>query len=302
MRNEFQELVDTRFSPLVWTQAHSEDLIRKTKGDFKVKKKLRLSAVIVMALVLLTATAFALYALQLSPQANAVSQARRALTAKYGLSSEAFGLLNATSAQEVDRWVVCFTSSDGIHPSLVGEYTVILENGQATASWSHDDVDPALWQSGDLTSPAWGQPQIEKALRGDPQAQEIQAALWQNQPGSAAPQPTPPDDPHPGQVYWEGQWIAPTDPPAEALSLEQALVLAKEALAQEYRLPQETLDAAVLVDSRYFPSSPPIPNGPAVWTFHLYLVHDGVEWGCGVILNGQTGEILSVDSMTGGNG
>lgn len=293
--------MDTRLSALQWDQAKSQEILRKTRGDFKVKKKLRLSAVIVMALVLLTATAFALYALQLSPKADAVSQARRALTEKYGLTPEAFGLFYATSSQEGQNWVVHFAAGEGIYPALIGEYTVTLEKGRATASWSHDDVDPALWQSGDLASPAWGQLQIEKALRGDPQAQDIQARLWRSHP-APAPQPTPEGSPLPGQICWGGQWIAPTTPPAEALSMDRALGLAKSALAQEYGLPQETLESAVLVDGRYFPSSPPIPKGPAVWIFQLYLVHDGVEWGCGVILEGKTGEILSVDSTTGGNG
>lgn len=298
MKNEFQKLLDTQLSALEWSQAKSEELLRQTRGEIKVKKKLRLSLVVAVVLVLLTATAFALYALHFSPQAGVISQARRALTDKYGLSPEAFGLFSPTAAQDGGKWVVRFTANDGLHPALLGDYAVTLENGQAAVSWTHDDVDPALWQSGDLASPAWGQPQIQKALRGDPQAAEIKATLWKEQPPAPVPQVTPSGKPLPGQIYWKNQWVTPTTPPESSLAQEEALALAKEVLAQEYSLPQEELEKAELVDGFYFPTQ----DGPPIWSLHFYLVHDGVEWGCGVVLNGETGEVLSVGSSTGGNG
>ena len=272
MKNELREVMDTRLSALQWDQAKSQEILRKTRGDFKVKKKLRLSAVIVMALVLLTATAFALYALQLSPKADAVSQARRALTEKYGLTPEAFGLFYATSSQEGQNWVVHFAAGEGIYPALIGEYTVTLEKGRATASWSHDDVDPALWQSGPGLSP--GASSRSENLRAI-QAQDIQARLWRSIP---APQPTPegslarPDllgasgsrpPPRPPKPFpWTGRWAW------------------QVGFGPEYGLPRNP-GKRRLVDGRYFllfpiPKAPPCGFSSCIWC-------TTVEWGCGVI-------------------
>ncbi len=43
-------------------------------------------------------------------------------------------------------------------------------------------------------------------------------------------------------------------------------------------------------------------NGALVWDVSTFLFKDGVGWGCGVILDGKTGEMLLSNVITGGNG
>ncbi len=301
MKNELQDLLDTQLSDLRWSQAKSEDIIRKTRGEVKVKKKLSLSLVIVMVLILLTATAFAIYAIQRSPQADAILEARRALTEKYGLSAEAFGLFHATATQEGENWVVTFTSNDsGIPDLLLGEYTVTLNDGKmATAVWTHDDMDPSLWQSGDVHAEAWGQPQIEKALRGDEEATAVRMTAWEKQEAHVTSNPKP-ETPatKEGEYYYNGELAKVVAPPSDAITQEKALEIAKQAVMEEYGVPRETLKKADVVSCEYIVTQ----SGKGVWDSHIYFVYQEVEWGCGVSMEGKTGEILSIGSVTGGNG
>ncbi len=304
MKNELQDLLDTQLSDLQWSQDKSYDVIRKVRGEVKVKKKLSLSLVIAMVLVLLTATAFAIYTLQRSPQAEAVKMARQALTEKYGLSAEAFGLFTTSASQTGEKWVVVFFSNDSNIPaSLLGDYTVALEGSKLiSAVWSHDDIMPALWQGGDVHAEAWGQPQIERSLRGDKEAEAVRMAAWEAQRAQEAllaADPTPqPAATQQDQYYYGGELATLTTPPSDALTNEQALAIAKQAILDEYGLSEAALENTDIVSCEYIVTQ----SGQGLWVCHLYFVHDGVEWGCGVGMDGQTGEILDVGSTTGGNG
>lgn len=266
-----------------------------------MKKKVRLSFIIVMVLILLTATAFALYAIQRSPQADAVRTARQALTEKYGLSAEAFGLFHTKAIQEDKKWIVTLASNDsGIPASLLGEYTVTLEGDRlANAVWSHDHVDPSQWKNGDVHAQAWGQPQIEKSLRGDPEAVAVRMAAWEEQEAQTTPNPTP-EIPatQEGEYYYDGELAKMTTPPSDAVTQAQALEIAKQAIMEEYGVPREILETADVVTCEYIVTQ----SGAGLWQCHLYFVYNQVEWGCGVSMEGKTGEVLSIGSVTGGNG
>ena len=283
----------------VTRQRHSE-LMNNIIGGKPMKKKLTAGLALAIVLIILTATAFAAYMLLWSPQADAQSRARQALADAYGLTPETIGCFIASERQDGDTWTVTFTG-DGFNPGLLGTYTVVLADDSASASWSHDDVDRALWEDGDLLAPVWGQPQIMKALREPDAANAAQAELLKDTPVEIIPRETPPGGPESfteGTAYWNGEFIRISTPGEGDLTEEQAREIAYQALMEEFGLTREELDAGIAVQSDFYTRE----NGGTLWGFSINILKDGVEWGCGVTMDGQTGEILMTNVVTGGNG
>ena len=93
-----------------------------------------------------------------------LQKANAALYERYGLTMCTLGLFSATVTRYGDVTIVRYTPACALDPGLLGEYAVILAPEGPTARWTHDDVDPSLWRSGDLHSPAWGEPQLAPYL------------------------------------------------------------------------------------------------------------------------------------------
>lgn len=123
---------------------------------------------ILLTMLLLTLPAMAETALTLSDEVLLLQAANDALTARYGLTVPALGLFDKTIARCGDTSFVTYVTNGNIPASLSGEYHVVVTDGKAQAYWTHDDADPALWQSGELTSPAWGVKQLENYLAESP--------------------------------------------------------------------------------------------------------------------------------------
>lgn len=96
-----------------------------------------------------------------------LQQANAALYEHYGLTMCTLGLFSATVTRYGNTAIVRYTPACALDPGLLGEYAVILTPEDTTVCWTHDDVDPSLWQSGDLHSPAWGEPQLAPYLQLD---------------------------------------------------------------------------------------------------------------------------------------
>lgn len=295
----YQSLRENLTGLTVTRQRHDE-LMNNIIGGNPMKKKLTAGLALAIVLVILTATAFAAYMLLWSPQADAQSRARQALSDAYGLTPETIGCFIADARQNGDTWTITFTG-EGFNPGLLGTYTVVLTGDSATASWSHDDVDKALWQSGDLLAPVWGQPQIVKALHDTHAANAAQAELLKDTPVDITPRETPPGGPESfaeGRAWWNGEWIQISTPGDGDLTEEQAKEIAYQVLMVEFGLTREELDVGSMVQCDFYTRD----SGGTLWGFSVNIVKDGVPWGCGVTMDGQTGEILMTNVITGGNG
>ena len=177
MNNDaIHDSLQENLSGLRVTRQRHDELMNNIIGGKPMKKKLTAGLALAIVLIAIVATAFAAYALLFSPQADAESRARQALTDTYGLTAETIGCFTASTEQLGETWTVTYTG-DGFNPGLLGTYTVVLTGDSAAAAWSHDDVDKALWEDGDLLSPVWGQPQIMKALHDTNAADAAQEAL-----------------------------------------------------------------------------------------------------------------------------
>ncbi len=269
------------------------------KEEKKPMKRKAFATVLIAAilLVLLAATALAAYTLTRSPQATAVSVARKALFANYGLTSETIGLFYTKSEQQGNTWNVTFVA-DGFYPPLLGDYTVTLAPGKDPEThWTHDDVDPALWQNGSLDAPVWGQTQMLKALMNSEAAAAVQKRMdWSKVSPAAVVQQTPIPLKE-GEYRWNGQIIRKAAPGPDDIPQDKALELAQQALMEDTPLTKEVLDTADVMAEFYERDT-----GNPIWRFQIYLVDCGIEQGCGVMIDARTGEILLTAVTTGGNG
>jgi hypothetical protein len=264
-------------------------------------KRKAFTSILVTALLLtlLTATALAAYTLTRSPQADAISQARTALSEDYGLTSETIGLFDITAEQEGNTWSVTFLAA-GFYPPLLGDYTVTLAPGKDPEThWTHDDVDPALWQDGSLDAPVWGQPQMLKSLQDKEALAVVQGRMdWSTvvRPTTSATQTPPPLKE--GESLWHGQILRKATPGTDDIPQDQALELARQALLEDTSLTKEALDTAEVFPAEFYERD----TGNPIWGFRFYVVDGGIEQDCAVMIDARTGEILLTNIITGANG
>lgn len=300
---DFKSIMDSQLSALRWTADDSRHVFEKAKGEQKVKKKLSLGLVLALALILAATAALAAYTLTRSPEANIMVRARQALSEKYGLTSETIGLF-AWSVEKTDGQTVVTLTGDGYHVSLIGVYTVTFDkDGKATATWSYDDADKALYESGDLNCPIWAEKQMETALKNPDEASRISAALYDSytkEHPESVPTPQPLPELKEGEVWWQGEILHEGTPGEGDMAREDALKIAYQALEEDFGIPSDILTD---VDKEQGDNSFVVrENGGTLWGFNFYAIKDGMEMGLGVVLDAKTGEIMLTSIITGGNG
>ncbi|NLX83048.1 MAG: hypothetical protein GXZ04_04450 [Clostridiales bacterium] len=168
MKNEaFDTIVNRRLSSISF------------KGETQVLKALRAQdkprmpathrrfrLAIVMAILLFTlliGTALAL-GLRYTAGYSARKAADKALMQKYHFEQDTIGLFWVKESKQGEGTL--FTYIPHMSPRQNGEYQVLLKvDGQAVATWSLDDADPAQYQSGSLENPIWGPQQMNSYVR-----------------------------------------------------------------------------------------------------------------------------------------
>ena len=132
-----------------------------------MKRKLSLGFVFAMVLLLLSAIALAA-GLLLSPRVSAARLADQALLKNYGISEEMQTFFGREEEELPDGAVrVTYTGAGSLDYAL-GTYTVLVRNGKAETSWSHDGEDT----SGGYEAEAWGLDQLRQMMAdtADPRA------------------------------------------------------------------------------------------------------------------------------------
>lgn len=301
MKIDLKTTLDRKLPYLVWDERKSRAVLNRMEGEATVKKKLSLSLVLAIAVILLAAAGIAAVSVLRVPEADAVTLARRALKQQYGLTPATMGLFYPEYEKKGEIETVRFIG-DGMPHSLIGTYTVTLQNGQAKAAWSHDGADQALLNSGSLDSPAWGQKQMVTALLNDEAATEAVQRYMNAHPEALhdrPPLPTPPAGRQEDETYWQGLILKAGTPGKSDLAEDKALALAKAALLDEFDIKKEALDKAEWESSFYRPND---KRFPALWGFRLFLMKDGkVDMELGVMMNASTGEVHTIGILAGGN-
>ena len=317
-RNELKEIVDRELSGLTWDESKSRRVLdaldeRHAFPVMPVRRKFSLVLALAILLTLLATTALAVALIRYAPRVNAETQARQLLMAEYGLTRETLGLFTSEVTEEGGETVVTFTPALW-EDEFTGVYTVRFQDGKATASWTYDDIDPALWQDGDFAAPVWGPAQLAAYLAQDaenkPSLPYEQAHIRDNDDRLAMVDALPTPDPDVDAAFWDGQqWIALTwDSEREMwiydgdwsegnLTLDEAMSISRAALRELYDL---TESQAAEID--FFNAILAPQDGARIWDLHAFLYLDGVDLNLYAEIDAQSGEVLRIGLETGGNG
>ncbi len=170
--NKIRESINENPSTLYITPMRHAQLMESITGGTKVKKKLTLGLVMALGITLLALTAFAAIILTRSPQADAVTRARHALMEKYGLTPDTLGTFIFQDEKKGEQWTVTFKSAS-FHPSLTGEYTVVLKGTRRRPAGAMTIKTRPPGRRPGFPPPCGGSPKLAEALHNREKADPI---------------------------------------------------------------------------------------------------------------------------------
>ena len=170
--NDFQELVDQNLSGLVWDERKRQSVLFAVSEEEKPVKKISTTFILIAAIVCLSVTALAA-GLVLSRKVDDMSVARRELEKAYGVTSTMLGSYFGETVEHKDNeTIITFWGNEGLR-YVLGEYTVTVQNGKASAKWSHDGDDT----SGGFEAEAWGVDQLNAMLEWEKENHNVTGYL-----------------------------------------------------------------------------------------------------------------------------
>ncbi len=300
MRDGLKEIVDRELSGLRWQPRNRNEVLARLKGEPKMKKRLSAGLILAVVLMLAAVSALAVYALTRSPEAEAIYQARQAVMNAYGLTAETMGMFHAEYQETDGGWRVSFRALVNIDPERAGVYMVEKAQDGMTVSWSHDGLDPALWRGGDLTAPAYGQEQLLYALN---EGWEEALALARESAASG-PVQTPSASAQVNEDASVWMDVREVEPGPEDMSLAQAKEIMRTAAREELGL-TEAGAAAVGTAEDFDEAGARLVEdnaGRRMWEFAVEVDVGDTHISGGVFVDANTGEIVLFDYASGGNG
>ena len=160
--NEFQELVDQNLSGLVWDERKRQRVLHALSEEEKPVKKFSTTFILIAAIVCLSVTALAA-GLIFSRKVDDMTLASRELEKAYGVTATMQGSYFVREVEQTDQeTVVSFTGLENLR-YVLGEYTVTVRNGKASAVWSRDGEDT----TGGFEADAWGVDQLNAMVDWD---------------------------------------------------------------------------------------------------------------------------------------
>lgn len=316
-QNDFRELVDRELADLQWDEAKSRRVLDALEPAaipvLPVRRKMSLALALAVILTLLTATALAVALIRYSPRVNLESRARQLLMAQYGLTRETMGLFSSKVTEEAGETVVIFEPTQWDN-DFTGVYTVRFAGGEAAASWTYDDMDPALYQGGDFAAPIWGPDQLAAYLAEGPIHEASSPYRRNRSRDSSAPRGAadklPDPDPDLDAAFWNGErwvaqhwdgqrWIYDDEWVEGLLTYRQAEDIARAALAETF-----DFTAATAAQIDFFDAILCVlgDDGHYTWQIRGFLYLDNVDLCMYVYIDAATGEVERIGLETGGNG
>jgi antitoxin component HigA of HigAB toxin-antitoxin module len=223
--------------------------------------------------------------------------ADQALMDQYGFTAETLALLGkkaiSSEMNEEGNINVIYSAKDGAMPlkisQMVGLYFVTLDPTSGnilSVGWS----DAHVWEDKDYTESNWGSaPTLHAKLF------PFAVALMKEADALSETDKDAYD-----QLFRDAGFSDEVDyrPVIEAgdLPYEKAMAIAQQALMEEMKLTE-----ALLAEADWYAEKGSLANVP-IYVFITYVVDDGIGANYAVYMNAQTGEVLSVDVSTGGEG
>lgn len=297
---DVKDVFDQHLGSLRFQAARRQTVIEKALGKEEPMMKKKMSAAaLVFAIVLVALTALATIAVMRSDSVNKLNLAREALYEQYGLTPPVLGMFLYEGEEENGAYTLTWTSNT-FHPTLTGVYTTVVKDGKAQASWSYDEVDPSVYDSGEFSAPIWGYKQLEASFQNKEKADEYSLIFYQqdDEKEKTASTSTEPISLKQGERYWQGEIIRAAEPGANDLTREQAYEIAVQVLYEDFGIDKQCLSTGMITDESFHVRE----NGRTLWDISINVTINDVEHDCVVRIDGETGEVLSVDVLTGGNG
>ena len=222
----------------------------------------------------------------MSRELTLIRTANGALADRYGLTLPALGLFDVAVDLCGETAIVTY-SSNQLPDSLTGRYYVIIAPHGVQPLWTHDG-SLVPWQSGDLSSPVWGMPQLTQYLAASPAERHTDFP------------PYFPVDLSSLTAFEAAGGSIHEVTSANGGAASSAKVLARRAVTAMYSLTEE--ESAALVsfggDTRLIR----YPDNHGEWEVMLHLHEGAEELGFYVTIHAETGLILNITVCSGGVG
>ena len=266
----------------------------------------RVAALAACMVLLVTAAVAGAAGLLFSDGYDVTRRANRALAEEYGITEEMQTFFASEVREENGVTTVIYSGMTGLR-HVLGEYTVVIRDGETAVSWSKDGEST----EGELDAHAWGAKQISILMdmakqengisRGYRKAQEIRMQM---------------DGEDMTVSITKGgnaTVVALTDAQSEqvciSVSEEDAIAIAKRAFEQEYGLTKAQLDA-MIYEKDYAGYTYAVIDGKTICEVWFWLHQDenvthsdgdGLYW---ARINAETGAVekMVYDSALAGNG
>lgn len=220
-------------------------LVNALNKEEKPVKHKRFTFVLIAAVLIfaLACTALAV-GLNRNAKYEAMKIARDTLMTRYGITNDTIAFFESDITTEDGAFSIVFHAVK-FNFDAIGEYVVRIKDGEeVAASWTHDDVDPSVYASGQLDAAVWGPVQLEAALAVERAYRANQAAINQEHAGEWTLEELAAMD----QVYADASslgidiWVMRVAPSADDITKADAYDMAKEAIIQKYGVTMETLE------------------------------------------------------------
>lgn len=150
-KNDVRRRIEKEMQDVRWTPEDRRAVLNAARGGELIgRKRLSLAAVIVMALVALTVGALAATGVIFSNKVDAIKLADIALEEAYGVTPQMQSYFWRAVEEKEGVTIVHYKAYDSF-THVLGDYTVTVSDGKATAQWSWDgtpiaeDFDTAPW-------------------------------------------------------------------------------------------------------------------------------------------------------------
>lgn len=274
-------LTDLTGDPFLYRRvaAHGE----KGEKNMKCAIPKRVAAVLILLLGITTVAVVAV--IRYSPQMIAQKMAMEALNDAYGLTRSSLGLFSTEVTGDETGVHVRYRAKAFLPIERVGDYHVPIDGENVSASWTHDDKDPALWLSGNPESPFWGEKQLQTYLMKDIGERDV----WLQQFLEEAA-----EERNEFSDYGTLSFVA-VQAEAGDMPFREAQAMADAALMDFYGMTEaEVAQYEHNIDPRMLLCS----DGRRLW--EITIADSEIVFN--VLVDASTGEIVHIVHLTGGNG
>lgn len=153
--NEFKELVDRDLSGLEWDERKRLRVLHAISEEERPVKKISYTFILVAAIFCISVTALAA-GLVFSKKVDDLTLARREMEKAYGVTETMLGSFFVEMIEQGDDETVVTYWNNSEMNAVLGEYTVTVKDGKATAHWDRDGEDT----SGGFKAETWGIDQL----------------------------------------------------------------------------------------------------------------------------------------------